>query len=155
MKGDFDARGSHNKRHISRLHAPTLTPVSKKPQCSFEGCNQVSVVGGVRRTHGEQCNFEGCNNNIFRHGHKESRKKCPVKDCNNLYVGGMCQRHAPAKRAPHDLVLWRDVMVVHRQRVDCVILMQRIRMRRQGVARRRRMLLRVQRRRRRRNDLLI
>ena len=53
MKGDFDAhRGSHNKRHISRLHAPTLTPVSKKPQCSFEGCNQVSVVGGVCRTYG-------------------------------------------------------------------------------------------------------
>ena len=89
-------------------HAPSLAPVPKKATCSFEGCNQVSVIGGVCRTHGERCHFEGCNNNIFRHKHckrhdeyKETRKKCPVRDCNNyVYVGGLCRRHAPTKRPP-------------------------------------------------------
>lgn len=79
------------------------TSIKGKKKCSFEGCTNLSMTGGVCWTHGakrlrgKRCNFTGCT--IFTQGkqglcttHGTKVKRCSVGGCTNQ-KGRVCVTH--------------------------------------------------------------
>ena len=76
---------------------------AKVKRCSFEGCTNHVVKGGVCFTHGakveqKQCSFKGCTNWVVNGGvcvtHGAKRKLCSFEGCTNkVQKGGVCITH--------------------------------------------------------------
>lgn len=79
---------------------------AKHKTCTFEGCTNNAVKGGVCIRHGAKrktCSREGCTNNAVKGGvcvrHGAKQKTCTFEGCaNNAKKGGICIRHG-AKRS--------------------------------------------------------
>jgi hypothetical protein len=82
----------------------------KRKRCSYEGCTNQVVKGGVCVTHGakvtrKHCSHKGCANQAVRggvcitHGAKMELKRCSVERCNNTSKkGGVCVTHGAEKK---------------------------------------------------------
>ena len=74
--------------------------------CSFDGCTNIAVKGGVCIRHGAKkklCSREGCTNIAKKGGvctrHGAKIKRCSRKGCTNYALkGGVCIRHGAKKK---------------------------------------------------------
>ena len=84
---------------------------SKTKKCSWEGCANGAVKGGVCIRHGatktkkKKCSSEGCTNQAqkggvcIRHGATWTKKQCSSEGCTNQVIrGGVCVRHGAKKK---------------------------------------------------------
>ena len=81
----------------------------KRKLCSFDGCTNTVISGGVCLRHGAEkrrCSNEGCTKLArgkggvcVRHGAKRRRYECKYEGCTNHIVqGGVCIRHGANKK---------------------------------------------------------